>query len=158
VSERKRIEERLRKKEQEVRSYEDKIREAKIYAQALRDILKMMDKADEAESSPDTTLKPGSMVAQAREAILARGEPIYIDHLLEAIGKDVSRENKASLAGSIAAYVRRNEIFTRPAPSTFGLVELGHETIEDELHEPPAAFGRLPTNLPDADIDDEVPF
>jgi hypothetical protein len=157
MSERKLIEDRLRKKEQEVRSYEERIREAKIYVQALRDILKMMDRAVEVEISPDTTLKPRSMISQAREAIIKKGAPIHIDDLLEALGKEVNRENKASLAGSIAAYVRRNEIFTRPAPSTFGLVELGHETAEDEADEPPASFGQLPTSTSE-DIDDEIPF
>ena len=73
MSERKLIEDRLRKKEQEVRSYEERIREAKIYVQALRDILKMMDRAFEVEASPDATLKPGSMIAQAREAIIKKG-------------------------------------------------------------------------------------
>lgn len=157
MSERKLIEERLRKKEQEVRSYEEKIREAKIYVQALRDILKMMDRAVEVEISPDATLKPGSMIAQAREAIMQRGTPIHVDDLLEALGKEVNRENKASLAGSIAAYVRREEIFTRPAPSTFGLVELGHETVGDEGDEPPASFGKMPP-VPSEDLDDENPF
>lgn len=158
MSERRLIEERLRKKEQEVRSYEDKIREAKIYAQALRDILKMMERADEVEVSPDATLKPGSMIAQAREAIVRRGAPIHIDDLLDALGKEVTRESKASLAGSIAAYVRRNEIFTRPAPSTFGLVELGHETVPTEEDEPPASFGRMPQTSFAADLEDEIPF
>lgn len=157
MSERKLIEDRLRKKEQEVRSYEEKIREAKIYVQALRDILKMMDRAVEVEVSPDTTLKPGSMIAHAREAIIRKGAPIHVDDLLEALGKEVNRENKASLAGSIAAYVRRNEIFTRPAPSTFGLVELGHETVEDEADEPPPSFGHVP--LPEEPNDEEeIPF
>jgi hypothetical protein len=158
MSERKLIEDRLRKKEQEVRSYEEKIREAKIYVQALRDILKMMDRAVEVEISPDTTLKPGSMIAQAREAIIKRGAPIHLDDLLDALGKEITRESKASLAGSIAAYVRRNEIFTRPAPSTFGLIELGHETAEDEADEPPASFGTLQASMPTEDIDDEIPF
>ena len=157
MSERKLIEDRLRKKEQEVRSYEDRIREAKIYVQALRDILKMMDRAVEVEASPDTTLKTGSMIAQARAAIIKKRAPIHVDDLLEALGKEVNRENKASLAGSIAAYVRRNEIFTRPAPSTFGLVELGHETVEDEADEPPPSFGSTPAP-DDADDDEEIPF
>jgi hypothetical protein len=34
--------------------------------------------------------------------------------------------NRSALSGSIAAYVRKGEIFTRPAPNTFGLLELGN--------------------------------
>jgi hypothetical protein len=31
----------------------------------------------------------------------------------------------------LAAYVRRGEIFTRPSPNTFGLLELGHDNEAD---------------------------
>lgn len=155
MSERARIEERLRKKEQEIKSFEEKIATSRIYIQALRDILKMMDKAEEAETSPETTLKSGSMVAQARAIIVEKGIPVHLDDLLEGMGKGVTRESRASLAGSLAAYVRRHEIFTRPAPNTFGLVELGHETVEESPAEPPADFGASP---PPFDDDDEIPF
>lgn len=153
MSERKRIEERLRKKEQEIKSFEEKIKDTKVYCQALRDILRMMEKAEEAETSPETTLRPGSMVAQARAILLEHGTPVHIDDLLDALGKGVTRETKASLTGSLAAYVRRHEIFTRPAPSTFGLIELGHVTTDEDEPEPPPGFGKVAT-LPD----DDIPF
>lgn len=80
-----------------------------------------------------------------------------------------------SLASSLAAYVRKGEIFTRPAPNTFGLVELGHKTIIEEEAGPPAGFGQItpkvaPTPPPSAaasaqkpqqpeePIDDDIPF
>lgn len=153
MSERKRIEERLRKKEQEIKAFEEKIKDTKVYCQALRDILRMMEKAEEAEASPETTLRPGSMVAQARTILLEHGAPVHVDDLLDALGKGVTRETKASLTGSLAAYVRRHEIFTRPAPSTFGLIELGHVTTEEDKLEPPPGFGKVAT-LPD----DDIPF
>ena len=55
---------------------------------------------------------------------------MYLDELLGALGKLVTRETKASLTSSLAAYVRKNEIFTRTAPSTCGLVELGSGFID----------------------------
>jgi len=51
---------------------------------------------------------------------------MHITELLEAIGKPGDRMNRSALGGSIAAYVRKGEIFTRPAPNTFGLLELGN--------------------------------
>ena len=169
MSERTRIEERLRKKEAEIRSYEDKAREAKIYIQALRDILKMMDKSDEPEQAPDAVLRSGSMVAQARAALLDQGKAMHIDDLLTALGKELTRETRASLTGSLAAYVRRHEIFTRPAPSTFGLIEFKAETASAEKPEPPRGFGqsvafgggptqRAPWDVPEDDAEDEIPF
>lgn len=156
MSEKKKIEERLRKKLQEVASYEEKAKAAKVYAAALRDVLKMLGGDDDEAEAPETKLRPGSAVAQARDIILARREPVHLDDILEAMGKEANRDTKASLAGSIAAYVRRDEIFTRPAPNTFGLVELGHVTVDDVDEEPPPSFGSAPAQ--DIDLEDDIPF
>jgi hypothetical protein len=159
VSERQKIEERLQKKRAEVSALEDKLKSAKIYVTALSDVLKMLGGEHEAIES-ETKLRPGSAVAQARDIILERGEPVHLDEILNAMGKEATRDSKASLAGSIAAYVRRDEIFTRPAPNTFGLVELGHESVfDEEVTEPPAGFGRTPVvSAFDSDLDEDVPF
>lgn len=159
MSERKKIEDRLNKKEHEIVTLEEKIKVAKVYVQALRDILKMLgsENPNQAESDAEATLRSGSAVDLARRAILEKGIPVHIDEILAALGKDATREAKASLTSSIAAYVRRKEIFTRPAPNTFGLVELGHTSNEDTSgNEPPRDFGkRVPKEV---DLDDEIPF
>jgi len=165
VGERRKIEDKLRKKQSEVAALEEKLKAAKVYVSALRDILTMLEKTaddDDADGS-ETKLRAGSAVAQAREIILARGEPVHLDDLLAEMGKEVTRATQASLAGSLAAYVRRDEIFTRPAPNTFGLEELGHVSFseEDEPFEPPAGFGRgsVATGSGFADdLPDDVPF
>jgi hypothetical protein len=150
MSERAIIEERARRKEAEVQSLEKKLEAAKVYLQALADILRAIDSA--AEDGPqETALRRGSAVAKAREIILKAGAPVHIDDLLTRLGREVTRETKASLTGSLAAYVRREEIFTRPAPNTFGLIELEHFKSEDEEPDgPPEGFGE--TVSEDADI------
>lgn len=159
MSERKRIEDRLRKKQAEVASLEDKIKAAKVYINALQDVLKMLGRDAHDVEEPEAKLRAGSSVAQARESILAKGEPMHIDDILGSIGKDVTSANKASLAGSLAAYVRDNDIFCRTAPNTFGLIELGHQSSGDEEEEePPAGFGRAPVAAIDEDLDSDVPF
>jgi hypothetical protein len=162
VNERSKIEERLQKKRAEVLMLEEKLKAAKVYMTALSDVLKLLG-GDTSVDQQEAKLRAGSAVAQARDVILERGSPVHIDDLLEAMGKRATREEKASLAGSIAAYVRRDEIFTRPAPNTFGLIELGHEgnSVEDDDNEPPAGFGRAPVKRSsafDTDLDDDVPF
>jgi hypothetical protein len=143
MNERRKIEERLRRKEQEIQGLEDQIKEARVYIQALQDVLKLLPRDADAEGSPDTVLRAGSLVAQARTTIKARGGALHVDEILRILGKEVNRENKAALSGSLAAYVRRGEIFTRPAPNTYGLVEL--EPIEQHqspvVTEPPPNFG-----------------
>lgn len=140
MSEREIIRERLRKKEQEIQSLEEKLRSAKVYVQALHDILKVLERAVD-ESPSETVLKPGSTVSQARDVILTAGRPVHVDELLEAMGKAVTRDSRASLTGSLAAYVRRGDIFTRPAPNTYGLAELGHSELDNEEPKPPTGFG-----------------
>lgn len=156
MNEKQKIEDRVRKKRTEIVQIEEKLKAAKVYISALTDVLKMLEGDGDPPETADSKLRPGSAMAQARDIILARGEPVHLDELLEAMGKEATREGKASLAGSIAAYVRRDEIFTRPAPNTFGLIELGHESIiDDEPAEPPAGFGREPVS---SAFDDDVPF
>lgn len=158
MSERNVIEERLRKKQAEIVSLEEKLRAAKIYVQALQDVLKLFGKDEAATESAETKLRPGSAMAQAREVILERDSPVHLDDLLLGMGREVTRESRASLVGSLAAYVRKQEIFTRTAPNTFGLVELGHSSVdEEEENAPPAGFGRQPVTAVSFD-DEDVPF
>lgn len=119
------------------------IRESRAYIAGLTETLKLLPK--ESPSTAGTALRPGSEVAKARQAILNAGLPLHVDQLLRAIGKPVNHNNKASLSGSLATYVRRNAIFTRPAPNTFGLLELEQDSPQEPLFEesPPADFGSM---------------
>jgi hypothetical protein len=142
MNERRKIEERLRRKEQEIHDLEAQIKEARVYIQALQDVLKLLPRDSDADSSPNTILRPGSLVAQARTSIKARGIALHVDEILKILGREVNRENKAALSGSLAAYVRRGEIFTRPAPNTYGLVELDAAVEQSQpIAEPPPNFG-----------------
>lgn len=149
MSERSIIETQITKKNNEIQSLEERLKTAKIYLKALNDIIKALDKGGD---SGNLALRSGSLVAQARDAIISSGNPIHIDDLLRILGKEVTRETKASLTSSIAAYVRKGEIFTRPVASTFGLVELNHHEVEAPKHEPPQGFGDS------SEENDEIPF
>lgn len=165
MNERQKIEEALRKKEQEIQGLEEKIKATKVYVKALRDVLKMLDKDNETEAA-ESTLRQGSAVAQARDVMLERRMPVHISDLLSAMGRPQTREARSSLASSLAAYVRRGEIFVRTAPNTFGLMELSHDSeVEEKGPEPPTGFGQLPSPPPspspptsENDDDDIMPF
>jgi hypothetical protein len=143
MDDRQKILERLRKKEQEIEGLEERLRTARTYVQALNDILKLLTDEDlsDGTSTQKTGLRAGSAVDQARQLILKNGSAVHISVLAAAIGQD-TKEGRISLASSLAAYVRKEEIFTRPAPNTFGLVELGHKTVAEETDGPPAGFGQ----------------
>lgn len=160
MTERRKIEERLKRKQQEILALEEQIKDARVYVQALQDVLKILPKAPDPTVSADAVLRPGSAVAMTREIILSKNQPVHISDILQALGKDITRETRASLTSSLAAYVRRGEIFTRPAPNTFGLIELGHLSREDaKTDEPPTGFGEVTPLPPKTKEDDEdIPF
>ena len=152
MNEREKIRLKLNKKESEIQQLEEKLRTAKVYVQALIDVMKVLDEPFDSSFS-DSMLKPGSAVAKAREVILKRGQPVHITDILGALGKEMTRESRASLTSSLSSYVRKSEVFTRPAPNTFGLIEMGHTAAESEEAEPPTGFGATSRST-----DDEVPF
>ena len=152
MNERKKIEERLKRKEQEIQALENQIVQARVYMQALADVLKMFPKEGPESVNADTLLRPGSGAAKAREWILGMKTPMHINELMKRMGMPVTRENRASLGSSLAAYVRRGQIFTRPAPNTFGLLELGHTAPTVAEGEPPDDFGEVP----DTDIKEDI--
>jgi hypothetical protein len=64
---------------------------------------------------------------------------MHVTDLLKEMGKDATKSNRTSLSGSLGFYVRQEEIFTRPAPNTFGLREFGDNEADEEL---PEGFGQ----------------
>ena len=154
------IDGKIKRKEQEIIALEKKLEVAKVYLQALRDIRSAM--VSETSGEVDPALRKGSAVARARDIILSERAPVHIDALLERLGKPVTRDTKASLTSSLSAYVRRGEIFSRPAPNTFGLIELGHHDFGEEAATPPPDFGKeTPTGTPRSnaeELGDEIPF
>ena len=50
MNDRKKIEERLQKKEFEIQSLEERLRAARVYVQALQDVLKLLGTVEETET------------------------------------------------------------------------------------------------------------
>ncbi|MBM3758521.1 MAG: hypothetical protein FJW38_31685 [Acidobacteria bacterium] len=121
---------RIEKKRQEIRDLEVQLASANAYHDALQEALRLLPK-DASVAKPET-LRPGSAVAKAREAILKANRPLHVTDILTAIGRPVDKGNRVSLGGSLSGYVKRGEIFTRPAPNTFGLIELNHTEMPSD--------------------------
>ncbi|HEY4742646.1 MAG TPA: hypothetical protein VIH76_18765 [Candidatus Acidoferrales bacterium] len=113
---------RIERKEAEVREHEYAIREGKAYLQGLQETLKLIPK-DDTFGTQEVTLRHGSNIAKAHEALKAAGKPLHITEILKAIGQPIDKKHRLALGGSIAAYARKDAIFTKTAPNTFGLIE-----------------------------------
>lgn len=143
------IEEKIKKKDLEIQELESKIREAKSYIQALQDTLKVLPKEEMAISVPtESSLRPGGSIAKTLQYLKKTGQPMHISEILKGIGKPISKKERVSLSGSLNFYVKRNSIFNRPSPNTFGLVEWGNISTT----EPPEDFGTDSKRFPEEDI------
>jgi hypothetical protein len=110
----------LDRKNQEIRDLELQIEKARAYVQAVQDSMRFLPKDNVQE---DTMLRPGSALAQAREVLQKAGKPMHISEILKALNKPVDKKHRLSLSGSLSSYVRNGQIFSRPAPNTFALIE-----------------------------------
>jgi hypothetical protein len=149
---REKFDERIKRKEAEIQELENQIREAKAYLQALQDSLKFLPRDEKtfgSTGSIESILRPNSNIYRTYELLKKTGVALHIDEILKGIGKDTSKKERVSLAGSLGWYVRKKEIFTRPGPNTFGLIGK-HEQTE----EPPEDFGIDSKS----EIDEDVPF
>jgi hypothetical protein len=141
------IQKKIEKKQAELaeqeRAFERDQAASAAYIQALQDILKGLPR-EPSEVSADRIFRPGSIMAQTREMILAAKHPLHISEILRQLGK-TEKGARASVSGALGAYVRRGEVFVRPKPNTFGLAELGHSNDMESTAdvEPPADFGTL---------------
>lgn len=153
---------RIDKKRAEIALLEDQLKTAKTYLQALEDMHKLASKdvstsgsASSDHGKEDPSFREGSMTGLAYEAIKRAGKPLHVNELLPAIGREVTRAERSAISGTLGAYVRDGKVFTRPAPNTFGLVELsknGHNGHSDPVPDaeadtsepvPPPGFGKF---------------
>jgi hypothetical protein len=147
------FEKRIKKKEQELNELRDQVARAESYLQAMYEGLRLLPKEDSQTRSVE--LRPNSELAKARDAIKAEGSPMHVSDILRAIGKPVNKATRVSLSGSLGAYARKGDIFTRPAPNTFGLKEF--EVNGDAVNE---GAGVTDTEPDDPDFIDpaDIPF
>ena len=144
---------RIIKKRQEIVSLESErakldreLAKAEAYIDAMEDALKLVERTNSAATTtrkrrPVDSFRKGSLPAKAFPVLRQAGQQKHVVQLLEAMGVSVTLNNKRALASSLSAYARKGEIFTRPAPNTFGLVEFadsdeaGSESKDDSTEE-----------------------
>lgn len=142
-STRRKIEAKIKKKDQEIQSLEDEKNEIDTLILTLRAERKGMDEVlkilpHEEESGKSRTIRANSAAGKVQKLLRKHGEPMYIADIVIGIKKANNHNNRASLAGTLNSYFRNEEIFTRPESNTFGLLEWDSqektpEAKEDEI-------------------------
>ena len=117
---------KIRRKELDLQDLETQIREGKAYIQALNETLKVIPR--EGVTGGIESLRKGSIADKAKRAIEAHGAPMHVDELVESMKLKSTTKSKRSVAGTLASYARKEEVFTRTAPNTFGLIKMQPES------------------------------
>ena len=136
------------KKGQEILELEREIAMARVYLQAIQDSMKALPRetALQANGEDVSDLRPGTLLARAKEAIQKNGKPMHISAILESIGLENTKSARVSLVGSLGTYVRKGTIFTRPGPNIFGLASFQAPTVknaETSASDLPENFGEV---------------
>jgi hypothetical protein len=143
---------KIDKKRAEIEVLEEQVKTSRTYLQALEDMYKLAGRESSAavtsSAGPErvqasASFRAGSMTGAAYDALKKAGRPLHVNTLLPAIGRGITRADKSAISGTLAAYVRKGDVFTRPAPNTFGLVEFGDLGGSDDIPGPPPGFGQL---------------
>lgn len=134
---REQVQKLLDRKQQEIKDLELQIEKARAYIQALQDSMRFLPKDN---SQAEVSLRPGTALAKARDILREKGQPMHITEILKALNQPNDKKHRLSLSGSLSAYVRNSQIFSRPAPNTFGLIEankaaIGLDSGETEIPE-----------------------
>jgi hypothetical protein len=132
---REKIEERIRRKEQEIAELTARIAEARAYIQGMQEASKMLPRDGANGDTPESVLRTGSTAYRAMEVLRDAEGPLHITDILKAIGTSNTKANRILVGGTLSRYVRGNQIFVRTGPNTFALANKGAE------HEPPEDFG-----------------
>ena len=70
-----------------------------------------------------TSFRTGSDVEKAYNLLHEAGKSMHISEILIGIGKEDTKINRLSLSSSLSRHVRKNDLFKRPLPNSFALIE-----------------------------------
>src|ERR1035437_7592762 len=97
MSSRKAIEKMIGNAEEEQAALRKQIELKDAYIQGLKDTLRYLPKSPD-KSNGQTALRAGTDIAKAREIILKEGKPMHIAEIIKRLGKELTKQNRASLS------------------------------------------------------------
>ncbi len=143
------LDEKIRRKKQEIQDLEGKIREASAYIQALEEAAKLLPRETARQVSVEMALRPGSGAYKAYSALQKAGKPLHVTEIMKAIDMPINKKNRIALGGTLSRYSRNEEFFLKTAPNTFTILDSAIAA------EPPDDFGSIADDEPDYEVGDE---
>lgn len=132
--------ERERKKVAELRN---EILRRESFLQGLLAAQEMLSSPN-GDSGGKETLRAGGDVMKTQKLLSSVGKPLHLGQILQGIGKEDTKANRASLGSSLARYARKGEIFQRgPNPNEFTVItSAGSQgSSEEDVPDVPPLFG-----------------
>jgi len=121
-SARRKVENKITVKNEEIQELKRRIAIISSEINGMKEALKYIPRDGTGKDAAKKILRSGSIAEKAYKALKKTGKPLYIDDLLPLIK---GKKDRTSVANVLAQYTRKNEIFSRPAANTFGLLEWG---------------------------------
>lgn len=116
------VEARIARERKRVAELRSEIIRREAFIQGLEAALSMLSTDKRVAEYPDVgeALRSGSDVSKAQQLLSVARRPLHISEILTGIGKYDTKQNRASLGGSLARYARKGEVFQRgPRPNEF---------------------------------------
>jgi HB1/ASXL restriction endonuclease-like protein with HTH domain len=127
---------RIEKKKIEVEAMRTALRLEERYLEAMYDAYKLLARGEAASNGGGPAgFRKGSYTDKAYKVLKQVGHPMHVKDIVEAMGAKANRANKQGVASSIRLYLTKGEIFTKPAPNTYGLVEFEQTDAPSDLKE-----------------------
>lgn len=137
---------RIEQERQKVADLRSQVERAEAFIAGLEEAMKLVPTdGGEKKRQVEHTPRSKSDVQKAKFQLSATGHSMHVSDILKAIGKEDTKQNRASLSSSLARYARKGEIFRRVGPNEFSLVQLGVGGTEKQRD---AENGRAGIDLP----------
>ena len=154
----------IQKKRDEVRKARQRVERLEDALRHYEEIYNVMNSSPSRDSSSaprDGAVRSGSQAERVIRVLSDAGEPTHIDEIMARMGVECTAAAKNSLVSSLSRYVRQRQIFTRPAPGTFGLIEWEepepHQPSVEETTDLPAVTNNESARWVE-EFDDSIPF
>lgn len=134
------LENRVAREQAKLAELKNQVEREESFIEGLQEALKLLPRdAPNIRHGAGRRSRSESDVQKTKELLSTTTKPLHISDILKRIGKEDTKQNRASLASSLARYARKGEVFQREGPNEFSLIkETGNEIEDSRL---PTLFG-----------------